>query len=136
MCYLNQKLYAFDTIVLVHNNTLTESDLNILAVCHFRGQPYVVIRSQADTHIRNKAEDRGMPVSEALQRYINEVHQEKQNATVKDIENVGPELSSSLDDFIVSKMGIFQLVTGSAPPSDECAQVIEEESFLRRLGLI
>ncbi|KAI8962042.1 interferon-inducible GTPase-domain-containing protein [Daldinia sp. FL1419] len=133
--YYGNDLYAYDKIVFVHGTTLTESDLRILKLCQYRKQPWVSVRSKADLHIWNYKRRRGMRPTEARQCYIDAVRADMDMYNERS-KNSAEEFKISVKDYLVSDVGILQLVTGCEPSDDPAEQVIDEEVFLKELGLV
>ncbi|KAI1644214.1 interferon-inducible GTPase-domain-containing protein [Daldinia loculata] len=132
--YYDNDLYIYDKIVFVHGKILTESDLRILKLCQYRKQEWVSVRSKADLHIWSYKRRRGMCPAEARQCYIDAVRSDTATYNARD-ENSVEDLKLSVKDYIVSDMGVLQLVTGSEPSEDPIEQVIDEAAFLEDLGL-
>ncbi|KAJ4264381.1 hypothetical protein NW762_005579 [Fusarium torreyae] len=133
--YYEQKLFAYDKLVLTHSSTLSELDVQILQVCKHRKQECIVVRTKADAHIRNcKRRCNHETIEKAREDFINQVRQD----TIAKNEEAGKarELCPEYTDYIVSEMGIAQLVKGQAPSGDPYEQVIDEESLLRKLRLL
>lgn len=109
-------------------------DLRIMQVCKFRRQECVVVRSKADEHIRNCRRNNKHPTVESARNdYINQVRVETagRNAEMNRIK----ELRLDFKDYIISEMGLSQLVNGAPPSRDPCEHVIDEAELLQRLGL-
>ncbi|KAI0846458.1 interferon-inducible GTPase-domain-containing protein [Daldinia vernicosa] len=133
--YYDNDLYIYDKIVLVHGSALTESDLRVLKLCQYRKQEWVSVRSKADLHIWNYKRRRGMCAADARQFYIDAVRSDTSTYNARNGDSV-EDLKLSVKDYIVSDMGVFQLVTGSKPFEDPVQQVIDEAGFLEELGLL
>ncbi|KAF4450809.1 hypothetical protein F53441_6141 [Fusarium austroafricanum] len=133
--YYEQKLFAYDKLLLAHSSTLIEMDVQILKICKYRSQECVVVRTKADDHVRNcKRRCVYSTVEEARNDFIGQV---RRDTEAKNAEAGGVrELSPAYTDYIVCEMGITQLVCGREPSSDPTEQVIDEEALLRRLHLI
>ncbi|KAI0131579.1 interferon-inducible GTPase-domain-containing protein [Daldinia grandis] len=132
--YYDNDLYIYDKIVLVHGKILTESDLRILKLCQYRKQEWVSVRSKSDLHIWNNKRRRGMCSAEARQCHIDDIRSDTTTYNARD-ENSTEDLKLSVKDYIVSDMGVLQLVTGSEPSEDPIEQLIDEATFLEELGL-
>ncbi|KAI1803142.1 interferon-inducible GTPase-domain-containing protein [Daldinia bambusicola] len=133
--YLYNDLYIFDKIVFVHNTKLTKSDLRVLKLCQYRKQDWISVRSKADFQIWNCKRRKGIPLAEARQCYIDAVQADMAAYDDAQGENMVPELKLSVKDYIVSEVGVLQLVTGSEPSDDPFEQLIDEAAFLEKLGL-
>ncbi|KAL7755639.1 hypothetical protein ACKLNR_014166 [Fusarium oxysporum f. sp. zingiberi] len=133
--YYNQKLFAYDKLVLAHSSTLSELAVKILKICKYRSQGCIVVRTKADEHIRNcKRRCDYSTVEEARHDFVGQVRRdtEAKNAEAGEIR----ELSPAYTDYIVSEMGITQLVCGREQSRDPAEHVIDEDALLRRLNLI
>ncbi|KAF7557899.1 hypothetical protein G7Z17_g218 [Cylindrodendrum hubeiense] len=132
--YFNQRLFAYDKLVLVHTSTLSELDLKILKIGKYRKQECIVVRTKADDHIRNcKRRNNHATVEEARADFIQQVRQdtEAKNASMSDVHTLCPDYT----DYIISEMGLAQLINNTGKSKDPYEQVIDEPELLRRLGL-
>ncbi|KKP06404.1 hypothetical protein THAR02_01455 [Trichoderma harzianum] len=74
-----QKLFAYDKVVLVHETTLTESDIRLLQVCRHFKQHYIVVRTKSDMHIFNYTVERRPPrrtPEQAREDFLSDVRQD------------------------------------------------------------
>ena len=92
------------------------------------------MRSKADLHIWNCKRRKGISPAEARQCYIDAVRADTATYEARSYNSVS-ELKLSVKDYIVSDVGVLQLVTGSEPPDDPVEQLIDEAAFLEELGL-
>lgn len=109
--------------------------VKILKICKYRSQECIVVRTKADEHIRNcKRRCDYSTVDEARHDFVGQVRRdtEAKNAEAGEIR----ELSPAYTDYIVSEMGITQLVCGREQSRDPAEHVIDEDALLRRLNLI
>ncbi|KAG5752182.1 hypothetical protein H9Q70_005157 [Fusarium xylarioides] len=133
--YYNQKLFAYDKLVLAHSSTMSELAVKILKICKYRSQECIVVRTKADEHIRNcKRRCDYSTVEEARHDFVGQVRRdtEAKNSEAGEIR----ELSPAYTDYIVSEMGITQVVCGMEQSRDPAEHVIDEDALLRRLNLI
>ncbi|EXM12782.1 hypothetical protein FOTG_18738 [Fusarium oxysporum f. sp. vasinfectum 25433] len=71
--YYSQQLYAYDLVVLVHDSTLTQSDIRILQVCHLMRQSWLAVRTKCDMHIRNYEIERDWDAETAKAAFLTDV---------------------------------------------------------------
>lgn len=95
---------------------------------------YIVARTKADVHIRNckrnKCHD---SVENAREDYLRQVRDDTKNVTA--MTNETEKLRLEFTDFVISEMGVLQIVNGDRPSNDPHEHVIDEERFVRQLGL-
>lgn len=72
----------------------------------------------------------------ARQDYISDVRRDTDTYNAQNEIGSPEELMLLVTDYIVSEMGVFQLVTNSQPSPDPFEQVIDEALFLQKLGLL
>ncbi len=104
-----------------------------MQLCSLLGQPCFVVRTKRDIHIRNWADDRDCDASEAREAFLQEVREDVRRfkaraATTGFIPN--------FDDFIVSAVGVRSIVKGRPPPQDPVLAYVDEEAFLKALGIL
>ncbi|KAF3057636.1 Interferon-inducible GTPase 1 [Trichoderma lentiforme] len=128
--YYNQKLFAYDKIVLVHETTLTESDIRLLQVCEHFKQHCIVVRTKSDMHIFNYMQERRTPrrtPQQAREDFLSDVRQDvarfREQAEASQARFV-PEF----DDLVVSTAGVEAFVQGES--SDD---MVDEARFFREL---
>ncbi|KAL7795497.1 P-loop containing nucleoside triphosphate hydrolase protein [Trichoderma afarasin] len=128
--YYSQKLFAYDKVVLVHETTLTESDIRLLQVCEYFKQPCIVVRTKSDMHIFNYKKERRTPrrtQQQAREDYLSDVRQDvarfREQAEASQARFV-PEF----DDFVVSTAGVEAFVQGKS--SDD---MVDEARFFKEL---
>lgn len=87
-------------------------------------------------HIRNRARRMQLDSSKARQAYISDVRRDTDTSNTRI--NIGwPEdLKLLVTDYIVSEMGVLQLVANSQPSRDPFEQVIDEALLRQKLGLL
>ncbi|KAF9771736.1 hypothetical protein IL306_010613 [Fusarium sp. DS 682] len=133
--YYDQKLFAYDKLILAHHSTLSEMNVRMLKVCKHREQECTVVRTKADEHIRNcKRRNSYETVEEARNDFINQVRRdtEAKNAEAGKVRQLAP----AYKDYIVSEMGVMQLVCGRKQSSDPAEHVIDEQALLEKLELM
>ncbi len=157
--YYAHKLYAYDQILLVHSSALSEVrsillarcpgcnchifrikltarqlDVRIMQLYVYMKKEYVVARTKADQHIRNcKRNKRHTSVSDAREDFLRQVWEDTNQVTAKTSE-MGT-LHIKFTDFVISEMGVLQMVNGEPTSEDPYEGIIDEERFLRQLGL-
>ncbi|KAF8805997.1 hypothetical protein BYT27DRAFT_7102353 [Phlegmacium glaucopus] len=112
--YFNQHgLFIFDVIVLVYDTRFTEIDLCIIQNCERFKIPLFIVRSKADTHIRNILQDLGYDENDDDDEEFEEkARQFLIDTTKSNIETNLEEAGLSMHDiFIVSSSVIYSLVT-------------------------
>jgi hypothetical protein len=72
----------------------------------------------------------------ARQDYISEVRRDTATSNARNEIGSPEELMLLVTDYIVSEMGVLQLVTNSQPSPDPFEQVIDEALLLQKLGLL
>lgn len=111
--------------------------MRILKLCKYRNQECIVLRSKADEHIRNRARRMLDPdPNKARQDYISDVRRDTDTSNARNETGSLEELTLSVTDYIVSEMGVLQLVTNSQPSAEPYEQVIDEALLLKKLGLL
>ncbi|KAL7806428.1 hypothetical protein V8C44DRAFT_339241 [Trichoderma aethiopicum] len=132
--YDEQKLYAFDAVVLVHDTTLTMPDIRVLQMCSLVRQPCVAVRTRADSHIRNYAADFDCELEEARERYLAEARQDIAECQAK-ITQKWPEHGIQIRDHIVSATGGRNILEGAASSDDPALAYIDEWDLVCTLSL-
>ncbi|KAK4233319.1 interferon-inducible GTPase-domain-containing protein [Achaetomium macrosporum] len=132
--YYNNRLFAYDKVLLVHNSTISELDIRVMQLCAYLRQECIVVRTKADVHIRNCKRNRNHPTVEAAREdYVCQVRRDTEatNARSREVMTMHVEV----DDFIVCEQGVTQIVNGAPPSDDPFEQVIDEARLIERLGL-
>lgn len=109
--------------------------VKILKICKYRSQECIIMRTKADKHIQNcKRRCDYSTVDEARHNFISQVQRdtEAKNAEASEIR----KLSLAYTDYIISKMGITQLVYSRQQSYNPTEHIINEDALLRRLNLI
>lgn len=57
--FIEESLFIFDLILVVFDNRFTQIDVDILRNCQLLGIPSFIIRSKADSHIKNHMKSKG-----------------------------------------------------------------------------
>ncbi|KAH7139826.1 hypothetical protein B0J13DRAFT_609028 [Dactylonectria estremocensis] len=136
--YFNQRLFAYDKLILVHTSTLSEVcasspswrlllltflweqlDLNLLKIDKYRNQECIVVRTKADDHVRNcKRRNIHATVEDARADFIHQVRQdtEVKNASMSSVDALRPDYT----DYIISEMGLVQFINGTGMSEDLC----------------
>ncbi|KAG7403509.1 Interferon-inducible GTPase 1 [Fusarium oxysporum f. sp. raphani] len=132
--YYSQQLYAYDLVVLVHDSTLTQSDIRILQVCHLMGQRWLAVRTKCDMHIRNYQIERDWDAETAKAAFLTEVEDDVSHFTQQaEASEIG--FAAQFRDFVVSAPGIRRVIRGQPSGSDATNAFIDEVGFLQALGL-
>lgn len=127
--YYNQKLFAYDKVVLVHETTLTESDIRLLQVCEHFKQPCIVVRTKSDMHIYNYQQEREWDWAQAREEFLSEVRQDVTRFR-EQAEASQAKFVPDFDDFVVSTSGIRGFVRKERSPNE-----VDEARFFEALGL-
>ncbi|OTA05830.1 hypothetical protein A9Z42_0065300 [Trichoderma parareesei] len=130
--YYDQKLYAFDLVVLVHDTTLTMSDIRLLQLCSYRKQPFMAVRTKADGHILNCARDLECGLEVARQVYLEQVRKDVQDSQGKIIQK-WPELAIKIQDHVVSATGIRNFLSDKPSSTGPAIACIDEQEFVTKL---
>ncbi|KAH0524073.1 hypothetical protein TsFJ059_008990 [Trichoderma semiorbis] len=124
------KLFAYDKVVLVHETTLTESDIRLLQVCRHFKQHYIVVRTKSDMHIFNYTKERRTPrrtPEQAREDFLSDVRQDvvrfREQADASQARFV-----PKFDDLVVSRAGVEAFVQGQS--SDD---MVDEARFFKEL---
>ncbi|OPB45545.1 hypothetical protein A0O28_0077550 [Trichoderma guizhouense] len=125
--YYSQKLFAYDKVILVHETTLTESDIRLLQVCEYFKQPCIVVRTKSDMHINNYQEEKEWDWAQARDLFLSEVRQDiacfRERAKASQARFV-PDFI----DFVVSRSGIRGFVQNKRSPKE-----VDEARFFEEL---
>ncbi|PTB73735.1 hypothetical protein M440DRAFT_1403927 [Trichoderma longibrachiatum ATCC 18648] len=132
--YYEQKLYAFDAVVLVHDTTLTTANIRLLQMCSLAHQPCVAVRTRADSHIENYAKDFECKLEEAREMYLAEARQDIAECQAK-ITQKWPEHGIQIRDHIVSATGVRNILEGAASSDDPAVAYIDEWDLVCALSL-
>ncbi|KAL6812927.1 P-loop containing nucleoside triphosphate hydrolase protein [Trichoderma sp. SZMC 28013] len=128
--YYSQKLFAYDKVVLVHETTLTESDIRLLQVCKVFKQPCIVVRTKSDMHIYNYIKERRTPrrtPEEAREDFLSDVRQDVARFR-EQAEASQARFVPKFHDFVVSTAGVEAFVQGES--SDD---MVDEARFFEEL---
>ncbi|KAK8093434.1 interferon-inducible GTPase-domain-containing protein [Apiospora hydei] len=128
--YYNQGLYIYDLVVVVHETTLSETDIRILKVCKLRNQPFVVVRSKSDLHIFNTQHDMDLNPRAAREHYIAAARQDNPGTVLFRDEVL------DVADLLVSNRTVRAVINGDSPQGDLLQEPIDEVELLKRLGLL
>ncbi|KAK3994837.1 P-loop containing nucleoside triphosphate hydrolase protein [Cladorrhinum sp. PSN332] len=141
--YYSKKLYCFDTVVIAHETTLTESDVRLRRLCSLRGQQCVLVRTKADQHIDNISYRKQLSMAAARKDYMNQVHQDVDKFNELDSARGPGELRVEIKDHLVNQRTLLWQVTQTLrsdrswePPAGDQYQVIDEASLLQQLGIM
>ncbi|KAL6812562.1 interferon-inducible GTPase domain-containing protein [Trichoderma sp. SZMC 28015] len=128
--YYSQKLFAYDKVVLVHETTLTESDIRLLQVCRHFKQHYIVVRTKSDMHIFNYTKERRTPrrtPEQAREDFLSDVRQDVVRFR-EQAEASQARFVPKFDDLVVSTAGVEAFVQGQS--SDD---MVDEARFFKEL---
>ncbi|PTB65667.1 hypothetical protein BBK36DRAFT_1159808 [Trichoderma citrinoviride] len=131
--FYEHQLFAFDTVVLVHDTTLTMPDIRLLQLCSIAQLPYIAVRTRADNHIRNYAAD-GWTLEEARERFIAEARQDAAQCQ-RQVREKWPEHGITIRDHIVSATGVRSILEGAASSNDPATAYIDEWDLVCALSL-
>ncbi|KAF8805998.1 hypothetical protein BYT27DRAFT_7339270 [Phlegmacium glaucopus] len=112
-------LFIFDAVVLVYDTRFTEIDLCIIQNCERFKIPLFIVRSKADSHIRNILQDLGYDENDDDAEVNHEEFKEQArqfliNTTRNNVETNLKDAGLSMHDlFIVSSSVIYSLVTNN-----------------------
>lgn len=127
--YYDQMLYAFDTVVLVHDTTLTEADIRLLKMCVLSEQKCLAVRTKSDSHIRNYKYDKECNnLEEARQIFLSEVREDIQRCQ-EQIAASWPEREVKVRDYVVSSRSLRTFMRQNASPKDADTAYIDELDF-------
>ncbi|KAF5978830.1 hypothetical protein FCOIX_5632 [Fusarium coicis] len=132
--FICQQLYAYDLVVLVHDSTLTRSDVRILQVCHLMKKPWLAVRTKCDMHIRNYEIERDWDTETAKGAFLAEVQDDVSKFT-QQAEASETDFATEFRDFVVSAPGIRRVIRGRTSGPNAANAFIDEVEFLRALGL-
>ncbi|QYT04810.1 IRG-type G domain-containing protein [Trichoderma simmonsii] len=125
--YYSQKLFAYDKIVLVHETTLTESDIRLLRICEHFKQPCIVVRTKSDIHIYNYTKEREWTWVQAKETFLSEARQDVARFRGQ-VEASQAKFVPDFDDFVVSTSGIRGFVRKERSPKE-----LDEARFFEEL---
>lgn len=105
-----------------------------MQLCAYMRQECIVVRTKADIHIQNcHRRQKHTSVDAARKNYIRQVREETRKKTTQTQEVKALRLD--FIDYIISEMGILQLVKKTGPPSEEYEHIVDEEELFRKLKL-
>ncbi|KAF3069976.1 Interferon-inducible GTPase 1 [Trichoderma lentiforme] len=127
--YHDQMLYAFDTVVLVHDTTLTQADIRLLKMCILSSQKCLAVRTKSDGHIRNYEYDKECNnLEEARQIFLSEVREDIERCQER-IAASWPEREVQVRDYVVSSRSMRSFMRQNASPKDPATAYIDELDF-------
>ncbi|KAK4078207.1 uncharacterized protein Triagg1_3223 [Trichoderma aggressivum f. europaeum] len=127
--YHDQMLYAFDTVVLVHDTTLTEADIRLLKMCILSDQKCLAVRTRSDDHIRNCEYDKECNnLEETRQIFLSEVREDIRRCQ-EQISASWPEREVQFRDYVVSSRSMRSFMGQKASPKDAATAYIDELDF-------
>ncbi|PKK51617.1 hypothetical protein CI102_3975 [Trichoderma harzianum] len=128
--YYSQKLFAYDKVVLVHETTLTESDIRLLQVCEYFKQHCIVVSTKSDMHIYNYTRERRTPrrtPEQAREDFLSDVRQDVARFR-EQADASQARLVPKFDDLVVSTAGVEAFVQGQS--SDD---MVDEARLFKEL---
>ncbi|KAL7800996.1 P-loop containing nucleoside triphosphate hydrolase protein [Trichoderma afarasin] len=127
--YHDQMLYAFDTVVLVHDTTLTQADIRLLKMCILSDQKCLAVRTKSDGHIRNYEYDKQCNnLEEARQVFLSEVREDIERCQ-EQIAASWPDREVEVRDYVVSSRSVRSFMRQNASPNDAATAYIDELDF-------
>ncbi|UKZ83136.1 hypothetical protein TrVFT333_010941 [Trichoderma virens FT-333] len=127
--YHDQMLYAFDTVVVVHDTTLTEADIRLLQMCIHSGKNCLAVRTKSDNHIRNYAYDKDCELEEAREIFLRETRHDIQSCH-KEITAPWPEKEIRIWDYIINSRSVRTFMKGKPSPKEADTAYIDEFDFI------
>ncbi|KAH0522683.1 hypothetical protein TsFJ059_006492 [Trichoderma semiorbis] len=127
--YHDQMLYAFDTVVLVHDTTLTQADIRLLKMCILYSQKCLAVRTKCDSYIRNYEYDKECnDLEEARQIFLSEVREDIERCQ-EQIAASWPEREVQVRDYVASSRSVRIFMRQNASPKDAATAYIDELDF-------
>ncbi|KKP07453.1 hypothetical protein THAR02_00374 [Trichoderma harzianum] len=127
--YHDQMLYAFDTVVLVHDTALTEPDIRLLKMCILSDQKCLAVRTKSDDHIRNYEYDKECNnLEEARQIFLGGVREDIERCQEQSATS-WPEREVQVRDYVVSSRSVRSFMRQNASPKDAATAYIDELDF-------